>query len=74
MCCKFLMKRFYIVKIANSNVMPTLHGFRWCPYFVAQESLVAFEASEMTPAIASEQSIFSKNHDSNKYIKEFVSR
>ena len=24
-----------IVKIANSNVMPTLRGFRWYPYFVA---------------------------------------
>ena len=26
-----------LVKIANSNVMPTLRGFRWYPYFGAQE-------------------------------------
>ena len=33
-------------KTANSNVMPTLRGFRWYPYFVAPELLVAFEASK----------------------------
>ena len=27
----------FLVKIANSNVMPTLRGFRWYPYFGAQE-------------------------------------
>ena len=26
-----------LVKIANGNVMPTLRGFRWYPYFGAQE-------------------------------------
>ena len=40
----------FLVKIANiidySNFMPTLRGFRWHPYFVAQEQLVAFEASK----------------------------
>ena len=36
----------FLVKIANSNFMPTLRGFRWYPYFVAQEQLVAFEASQ----------------------------
>ena len=36
-----------LVKIANSNFMPTLRGFRWYPYFVAQEQLVAFEASKL---------------------------
>ena len=39
----------FLVKIANinySNFMPTLHGFRWFPYFVAQEQLVAFETSK----------------------------
>ena len=38
-----------LVKIANiyyGNFMPTLRGFRWYPYFVAQEQLVAFEASK----------------------------
>ena len=27
----------FLVKIVDSNVMPTLRGFRWYPYFVAQE-------------------------------------
>ena len=37
----------FLVKIANiSNFMPTLRGFRWYPYFVAQEQLLAFEASK----------------------------
>ena len=36
----------FLVKIANSNFMPTLRGFRWYPYFVAQEQLVAFEAGQ----------------------------
>ena len=40
----------FLVKIANiknyGNFMPTLRGFRWYPYFVAQEQLVAFEASK----------------------------
>ena len=26
-----------LVKIVNSNVMPTLRGFRWYPYIVSQE-------------------------------------
>ena len=24
----------FLVKIANSNIMPTLRGFRWYPYFL----------------------------------------
>ena len=31
----------FLVKITNSNFMPALRGFRWYPYFVAQEQLVA---------------------------------
>ena len=30
-------ERIVFVITANSNVMPTLRGFRWYPYFVAQE-------------------------------------
>ena len=38
----------FLVKIANiySNFMPTLRGFRWYPYFVPQNQLVALEASK----------------------------
>ena len=35
----------FLVKIPNSNFIPVLRGFHWYPYFVAQEQLVAFEAS-----------------------------
>ena len=38
----FLVKKSRIY----SNFMPTLRGFHWYPYFVAQEQLVAFEASK----------------------------
>ena len=31
----FVIIIIIIVKIANSNVMPMLRGFRWYPYFVA---------------------------------------
>ena len=31
----FVYSIYNVVKIANSNVMPTLRGFRWYPYFVA---------------------------------------
>ena len=36
---KALSERSILAKIANSNFMPTLRGFRWYPYFVAQEQL-----------------------------------
>ena len=32
-----LLNEVFLVKIANSNVVPTLRGFRWYPYFGAQE-------------------------------------
>ena len=35
----------FLVKIANIISCPR-RGFRWYPYFVAQEQLVAFEASK----------------------------
>ena len=37
--CTEVLNEAFLVKIANSNVMPTctLRGFRWYPYFGAQE-------------------------------------
>ena len=35
--CTVTSERSMLVKIANSNVMPMLRGFRWYPYFGAQE-------------------------------------
>ena len=57
MCCNFS----FLVKITNDNVMPALCGLRWYPYFVAQEYIVSdIRGKQMTPAVASERSIFSK--------------
>ena len=65
----------FLVKIANNNFMPSLRGFRWYLYFVAQEQLVSgIRGKQMTPAVASERSIFSKNPDYNSYIKSFLCR
>ena len=47
--CAVTSERSVLVKIANSNFVPTLRGLRgsrWYPVFVAQEQLVAFEASK----------------------------
>ena len=44
--CAVTSERSVLVKIANSNFIPTLRGFCWYLYFVAQEQLVAFEASK----------------------------
>ena len=35
--CVVISNEVFLVKITNCNVMPTLRGFRWYPYFVAQE-------------------------------------
>ena len=32
-----LLNEAFLVKIVNSNVMPMMRGFRWYPYFGAQE-------------------------------------
>ena len=63
------------IYIENMRTKKALRGFRWYPYFVAQERLVAgIRGKQMTPAVASERSIFSKNHDYNTYIKSFPCR
>ena len=59
--------RIFILRICARR-RRCLRGFRWYPYFVAQERLVAgIRGKQMTPAVASERSIFSKNHDYNTY-------
>ena len=35
--CAEVQNEAFLVKIANSIIMPTLRGFRWYPYFVALE-------------------------------------
>ena len=45
-----------------------LRGFRWYPYFVYSSGAVSgIRGKQMTPAVASERSIFSENHDYNTY-------
>ena len=44
--CAVTSEQSVLVKITNNNFVPTLHGFHWYPFFVAQEQLVAFEASK----------------------------
>ena len=41
--------------------MPTLHGFRWYPYFGARSS--KWHLRQANDAVVSERSIFSENHD-----------
>ena len=66
--------RIFILRICARR-RRCLRGLRWYPYFVAQERLVAgIRSKQMTPTVASELSIFSKNHDYNTYIKSFPCR
>ena len=57
MCCNFWNEAF-LVKIANINVIPTYPGFSWYPYFGAH-------SRQANDAVASERSIFKKNHNYN---------
>ena len=54
------MNKVFLVKIANSIVMPMLCVSHWYTYFGAQVYLVIFE--EASDAIAFERSSFRENH------------
>ena len=65
------------IYIEHARRRRCLRGFRWYPYFVySSEAVSGIRSKQMTPALASERSIFSKNHDYNTGLyKEFsVSR
>ena len=52
-----------------------LRGFRWYISVFCNSGVVSgIRGKQMTPAVASERSIFSKNHDYNTYIKSFPCR
>ena len=77
-----LLNEAFLVKIANSNFMPTLCGFHWYPYFCSSGAVSGIRGKQMTPAVASEQSIFSKNNDYNilnsfpccgEYVRTYIS-
>ena len=45
-----LLNESFSVKTVNSNIMLTLRGFRWYPYFVASEYLaIGIRGKQMTP-------------------------
>ena len=49
----------------------------WIPLvsvFCSSGAVSGIRGKQMTPAVASERSIFSKNHDYNSYIKSFLCR
>ena len=49
----------------------------WIPLvsvFCSSGAVSGIRGKQMTPAVASERSIFSKNHDYNSYIKSFPCR
>ena len=49
----------------------------WIPLgsvFCSSGAVSGIRGKQMTPAVASERSIFSKNHDYNTYIKSFPCR
>ena len=63
--CAVTSEQSVLVKIANSNFVPTLRGFRWYPFFCGSGTVSGIRGKQMTPAVASERSLFSKNHDYN---------
>ena len=69
--CAVTFERSVLGKIANSNFVPTLRGFRWYTFFCGSGTVSGIRGKQMTPAVASERSVFSKNHD---YIKCITSK
>ena len=60
----------FLVKNREYNFMPTA----WIPLvsvFCSSGAVSGIRGKQMTPAVASERNIFSKNHDSNSSIKSF---
>ena len=73
------MNEAFLVKIANIIIVIS------CPrcvdsvaslvsVFCSSGAVSGIRGKQMTPAVASERSIFSKNHDCNSYIEFSVSR
>ena len=65
----------FLVKIAN---IWSFHAHvAWIPLvsvFCSSGAVSGIRGKQMTPVVASERSIFSKNHDCNSYIEFSVSR
>ena len=63
--CAVTSGRSVLVKITNSNFVPTLRGFRQYPFFCGSGTVSGIRGKQMTAAVASERTVFSKNHDHN---------
>ena len=63
--CAVTSERSVLVKIVKSNFVPTLRGFRWYPFCCGSGPVSGIRGKQMMPAVASERSVFSKNHDYN---------
>ena len=64
-----LITHIYIEDMRTSNFVPTLHGFRWYPFFCGSGTVSGVRGKQMTLAVASnKRSVSSKNHDYNVYI------
>ena len=63
--CAVTFERSVLVKILNSNFVPTVRGFRWYLFFGGSGTVSGIRGKQMTPAVASERSIYNKNYDYN---------
>ena len=63
--CAVTSERSVLVKIVNNNFVPTLRGFHWYRVFCGSGTVSGIQGKQMTPAVAAERSVFSKNHDYN---------
>ena len=59
----------FSLKNHDTNAMPTLHGFRWYPYFGLRYS--KWHSRQANNAVASEQSIFSKKPNYTHTVRGF---
>ena len=67
----------FLVKIANIIIVISCLYVAWIPLvsvFCSSGAVSGIRDKQMTLAVASERSIFSKNHDCNSYIEFSVSR
>ena len=65
----YVRTHIYIAYIGTKKALSA-----WIPLvsvFCSSGAVSGIRGKQMTPAVASEQSIFSKNHDYNIYIKGF---
>ena len=63
--CAVTSELSVLVKIANSNFVPRCVDSVGIPYFCGSGTVSGIRGKQMTLAVASKRSVFSKNHDYN---------